>query len=156
MMHRRLTALVFAVLLASCSSPATVGTAEGAKPAEAPWTDRGDQGNRSDLARPPTRDALTIIHEDTDGRRSPLLDPRGMTIYDDLGHGLQPEITIEPAVELGYDIVLDFENTRSTPVGLGTITVGVITLGPDISWLNLNRHSSFVSQSRRDFSAQNR
>jgi hypothetical protein len=144
MMYRRLAAVLAAVMLVSCSAPGAIGTAEAAKPA-------GLAG-----ALPPDPDTRTIIHEDGDGRRSPLLDPRGLAIYNDYGHGLEPTITIERADELGYDIVLDFHNETLRPAELGSITVGVITLGPDFGWLNLNRRSSIQSTTRRDFSGQNR
>ncbi len=146
MMHRRLTAVLAAIALAGCLSPAAVGTAEAA--ATAPGHARA--------ALPPDPDALAIIHEDADGRRTPLLDPRGMPVYEDLGHGLQPDITVERVGELGYDLVLDFDNTTRRPVGLGRINVGVITLGPDIGWLSQNRRSTFDEINRRDFRVQNR
>lgn len=103
---------------------------------------------------PPDPDALAIIHVDDEGRRSPLLDPRRMPIYEDLGHGLRPEISIDRHGPLGYDLVLEFENTTESEVGLGRIEVGVITLGPEFEWLNLNRHCAFVETDRRSFSGQ--
>ncbi len=105
-------------------------------------------------AVPPDRDIRSIVHQDDDGRRTPLLDPRGLPVYDDLGHGLEPEITVVRKGELGYDLVFDFENTTNRPARLGRIEVGIITLGPDFSWLNLNRHCEFIETTRRSFSVQ--
>ncbi|MEM7622385.1 MAG: hypothetical protein AAF235_04200, partial [Planctomycetota bacterium] len=148
-MYRRFLGVLAALALASCGTPGAVGTAEAAKPAPA-------MPAAAAAGLPPNPDTLAIIHEDRDGRRSPLINPRSMPIYEDYGHGLQPTITVEPVDDLGYDIVLDFENTTTTTIGLGRINVGIITLGPEVSWLNLNRRSTLTKTARRDFKTQNR
>ena len=151
MMYQRFLGVCAALVLASCGSPAAVGSAEAAKPAAKP------AGKPAAVpALPPNRDTLAIIHEDRDGRRTPIIDPRGLPVYEDYGHGLQPEITLERIDELSYDIILDFENTTQRTAGFGRINVGVVTLGPDLGWLNLNRSSTMVESSRRDFRTQNR
>ncbi|MEL6499345.1 MAG: hypothetical protein AAF937_04220 [Planctomycetota bacterium] len=149
MMYRRFLGVCAALVLASCGSPAAVGSAEAAKPAPA-------KPASASAALPPDPDALAIIHEDRAGRRTPVINPRGLPVYEDYGSGLQPEITLERIDELGYDLILDFENTTRRAVELGRINVGIITLGPEVSWLNLNRQSAFAQVARRDFTTQNR
>lgn len=109
---------------------------------------------RAVLALPPDPDTRAIVHTDDTGRRTPLLDPRGLGVYDDLGHGLEPDISVERAGSLGYDLVFTLSNTTDRPAGLGRISVGVITLGDAIEWLNLNRTAAFVPTELRDLRTQ--
>jgi hypothetical protein len=109
---------------------------------------------RSAGALPPDPDAMAIVHEDGDGRRTPILDPRGLAVYNDLGHGLQPEITIERFGPLAYDLIFTFDNDTGRYKGMGRIDVGVITLGTDFEWLNLNRRCEFIDAERRGFNVQ--
>ncbi|MGP1273173.1 MAG: hypothetical protein ACTS22_07555 [Phycisphaerales bacterium] len=102
---------------------------------------------------PPDPDVLTIIHEDAEGRRTMLLDPRNFPIYHHLriSPDLRPRITIRPAQGLGYDIVYDFTNTSDTTATIGRLGVGIITLGPELTWYDHNRDSAFRTQRRSDY-----
>lgn len=100
--------------------------------------------------------ARTLVHEDADGRRTMLLDPRGYPLYESLGHepALQPAIEIVPQGELGYDIVYRFHNTSRRAAKLGRIGVGIITLGEEMSFLDHARDGAVRSVDRPDFRAQ--
>ncbi len=81
-------------------------------------------------AQPYTTDPSLLALPITDGE-VPILEPRGMALYDpmSLDQALEPTITIENITPLGYDVRYSFKNTSNTPRPIGRLNMGILALG---------------------------
>ncbi len=78
-----------------------------------------------------TNGGIRMRDRETD---APLIDPRGLKLYD--GYGLdvlEPTITVnkQPA---GFDVMYTFQNGTNEPKKVGDFQIGIITLGSTVTW----------------------
>lgn len=78
----------------------------------------------------PTRLARPIVDGDV-----PVIEPRGLSLYDTIGHddALQPTITFEPIGALAYNVRFDFKNTDTKARPIARLNLGVLALGERIT-----------------------
>lgn len=83
-------------------------------------------------AQPYTTDPALLMRPMVDGE-VPVIEPRGMALYDAMGTELRPTITVTERGLLATDLVYEFKNTTSRPVTLGRLNVGILALGEEIT-----------------------
>ncbi|MFI4893795.1 MAG: hypothetical protein ACIAQ0_10235 [Phycisphaerales bacterium JB058] len=65
-----------------------------------------------------------------------------------------PEIETVRVGDTGYDLVCVYRNTKSTPQPLARLTIGALTLGPEVQYLNVHRGSTIVDITHKSFTPQ--
>ncbi|MCC6659399.1 MAG: hypothetical protein IT437_00800 [Phycisphaerales bacterium] len=82
-------------------------------------------------------DGQVLMRDANNGRV--LIHNRGLTIYNP-GDSLAPDVTMQEQPS-GFDLLLNYRNTGAQRRGVGNIRLGVVTLGPDITYEDF-RHNS--------------
>jgi hypothetical protein len=87
---------------------------------------------------------------------NPIVQPRTMAMHAafDKHDPLKPTITFNRIDDLSYDAVYTFTNNTDQPKALGQLTVGTITLGQRVSYLNLHRGAQLKNTTWDTYTAQ--
>ncbi len=83
----------------------------------------------------------------------PLIVPRGMKLLTDLDPRLSVQTTLQEQ-PTGADLIFTFTNPTSDHISLGMIKLGIITLGPELSYLDTKFFLDFVPSEVSTFVGQ--
>jgi len=84
---------------------------------------------------------------------TPLVVPRGMKLLSPLDPRVRATVTLQEQ-PTGADIITTYTNTGELPLPVGMLNLGVITLGPNITYLNPMFMQDFVSTQVASFVGQ--